>query len=303
MKYKYLFWLVIGLIIGYIFKINNIEGFKDLVGCSPAYITTLTPEPYRGSDFIISNNIDNNCNVDRCDGCNRTINIKILDYSLSEAKMNGVRTAFFINEPKNLTDEEKTAFIELINVDNPQSEQFYIDNFDVLWEDRFNTINTYLKYGVHTEELRTYLNILGVGNYGSGIELQNPLGQNKRIITSQIYKSRLYQEWQNNEKKALFIPLRDAKIRIDFIYGNINRYIVYMPYGGGTSEMAPIISNTFTEDFKTFYNLYDKDNPNIYITFQIIPDNTLKLNKDKIKSFIYNSLIEYRGDLFAPSQG
>jgi len=65
-----------------------------------------------------------------------------------------------------------------------------------------------------------------------------------------------------------------------------------LPITANNSPYLKIISNTFIEDFKSVFTLNDKQNPNIYIKLEIIPDNTIRLTKDKIKSMIYNGLIE-----------
>ena len=325
MNYKYLFWLVIGLIIGYIFKINNIEGFKDLVGCPDDGTHTTQDDSIQDKEGNILGIIDsqdlcqpgvpreygdesNNCN------CKNRYKIKIKDYSLPGVNLMGIPFYGLLGD---LSDDEKDAAKRLLKIDD--DEQIDLEK----WEDRFNTLESYVR-------LDTYYgwsNLSRISRNNSITNLQQdaetlglspettswpprvflPFNVVKSNIIPYYNYANLYEETDGN-KKSLYISIgRDRsnwnKIKVEFIYDIVNTYNVYISrvysLGGSRYTSNPkylkIISNNFTDEFdklRSLFTLYDKDNPNIYITFEIIPDYSLKLNKEKIKSFIYNSLIE-----------
>ena len=219
MNYKYLFWLLIGLIIGYIYQINNIEGFKDLTGCN-------------GGLF----NHSEGSHIDNTDigSCDIKFKIKIKDFFI-QYKGNDIEY-----------DGDRDDLIK--------SEDYLLRNTKT-----------------------NYLNkIKDATFYQSGL---------KKIIYISLDNDNDISDDTVNQKMKIELTYND----------NINEYNVYLyDYNTSTTNSGnylQLISNTFTDNFKSIFTLYDKDSTNIYITLEVMPDTDNKLTKEKIKSFIYNSLI------------
>jgi hypothetical protein len=316
MNYKYLFWLLIGLIIGYIYQINNIEGFKNLTGCPDDGTHTTQDDSFLDNEISSLGIIDS---LDQCQPnvdegqfsctCKNRYKIKIKDYSLSEVNLMSIP---FYGLWDDLSAEERGAAGRLLSDDG--------EDIDLeTWEGRFNILQRKVRLDANYSWSSLVTNLdddatrLGLSQNtliqytGWPPREFKPFSQDKANIIPYYKYANLYEENDGN-KKSLYITLLEEnsnwhKIKVEFIYGNVNTYNVYITRQYAFSRFVStsnvrylkIISNTFTDEFdelRSIFTLYDKDNPNIYITLEIIPDYTLKLNKEKIKSFIYNGLIE-----------
>jgi hypothetical protein len=76
MNYKYLFWLITGIIIGYIFQINNLEGFENLTGCNDS----------RTLNFESSGEHNDEGPAQTDPECDKKFKIKIHDFIMNESQ-------------------------------------------------------------------------------------------------------------------------------------------------------------------------------------------------------------------------